>query len=133
VPLTIYGVLSGTAMACENSHISKFHVAKGKYSSLLSTTTAEALDLLRVGIPISATSQQIQRQFANVTSDTTLSLNSVLDKHKNIFKGIGKFKNFQVKLHVNPKDIPVQQPVRCIPYHTRKKATAELQHLLRKS
>ena len=25
---------------------------------------------------------------------------------------------------------PVQQPIRCIPYHTRKKVTAELQHLL---
>ena len=51
VPLTIYGVFSGTAMACGNSHSSKVYVAKGKHVSLLSRTTAESLDLLRVGPP----------------------------------------------------------------------------------
>ena len=130
VPLTIYGVFSGTAKACGNSHSSKFYVAKGKHGSLLSRTTAEALDLLRVGPPTSAASHPIQQQFANATSDTTPSLDSVLDKHKEIFKGIGKLKNFEVKLHVNPNVTPVQQPIRRIPYHTRKKVTIELQRLL---
>ena len=130
VPLTIYGVFSGTAIACGNSHSSKFYVAKGKHGSLLSRTTAEALDLLRVGPPTSAVSHPIQQQFANATSDTTPSLDSVLDKHKEIFKGIGKLKNFEVKLHVNPNVTPVQQPIRRIPYHTRKKVTIELQRLL---
>ena len=130
VPLTIYRVFSGTAMACGNSHSSKFYVAKGKHGSLLSRTTAEALDLLRVGPPTSAVSHPIQQQFANATSDTTPSLDSVLDKHKEIFKGIGKLKNFEVKLHFNPNVTPVQQPIRRIPYHTRKNVTTELHRLL---
>ena len=130
VPLTIYGVFSGTAMACGNSHISQFYVAKGKRGSLLSRTTAKALDLLRVGPPTSATYHPIQQQFANATSSTSPSLDSVLDKHKDTFKGIGQFTNFEVKLHVNPNVTPVQQPIRRIPYHTRKKVTAELQRLL---
>ena len=41
-----------------------------------------------------------------------------------------KFTNCEVKLHVNPNVTPVQQPIRRIPYHTRKKVTAELQRLL---
>ena len=130
VPLTIYGVFSGTAMACENSNTSKFNVAEGKHGSFLSRKTAEALDLLRVGHPTSAVSHTIQQQFADATSDTTSLLDSVLDKHKNIFKGIGKLKNFEVKLHVNPNVTPVQQPIRRIPYHTRKNVTTELQRLL---
>ena len=130
VPLAIYGVFSGTAMAFGNSHISQFYVAKGKHGSLLSRTTAEASDLLRVGPPTSATYHPIQQQFANATSDTSLSHDSVLDKHKDTFKGIGQFTNFEVKLHVNPNVKPVQQPIRRIPYHTRKKVTGERQLLL---
>ena len=130
VPLTIYGVFSSTAMACGNSHISQSYVAKGKHGSLLSRTTAEALDLLRVGPPTSATYHPIQQHFANATSDTSPLLDSVIDKHKDTFKGIGQFTNFEVKLHVNPNVTPIQQSIRRIPYHARKKVTAELQRLL---
>ena len=38
-------------------------------------------------------------------------------------------KNFQLKLHINPDVTPVQQAIRRIPYHTRKKVSAELQRL----
>ncbi len=43
--------------------------------------------------------------------------------------GIGKLKDFQLQLHVDPNVTPVQQPIRRVPFHTRKKVEAELARL----
>ena len=39
---------------------------------------------------------------------------------------MGKFKDYKLKLHIDENVTPVQQPIRRLPYHTRKKVTLEL-------
>jgi len=39
-------------------------------------------------------------------------------------------KDYQLKLHINPDVIPVQQPLRRIPFHTKPKVSNELTRLL---
>ena len=55
----------------------------------------------------------------------------VLHKYRNLWKDgrIGKLKDFEVKLHVDPSVQPVIQPQRRIPFHLRKKVDAELDKL----
>ena len=62
-------------------------------------------------------------------SDTTPPISEILGKHAHVFTGVGKLKNFELKLHINPDVTPVQQAIRRIPYHVRKKVSAELQRL----
>ena len=62
-------------------------------------------------------------------SDTTPPISEILEKHAQVFTGVGKLKHFELKLHINPDVTPVQQAIRRIPYHTRKKVSAELQRL----
>ena len=101
----------------------KFHVVKGKGGALLGRPAAEKLDVLRVGPPVN--------EHATVASmsDTTPPISEIRKKHVQVFTGVGELKNFELKLHINPDVTPVQQAIRRIPYHTRKKVSAELQRL----
>ena len=62
---------------------------------------------------------------------SNIDLVTILDKQADVFSGIGKLKNFQLKLHVNPDITPVQQPICRIPFHMRKKVEAELERFQR--
>jgi len=48
------------------------------------------------------------------------------DIFQNIFKGLGKMRDVQIKLHIDSKIPPIQQPVRHVPWHTRQKVEKEL-------
>ena len=98
-----------------------FLVVKGHGGSLLSRQTAEALDILRVGPP---PSPQIE------TANQVTSTDSILDKHSDIFKGLGRMTNVEVKLHMNEDIHPVQQPIRRVPWHTRQRVDDEIKRLL---
>ena len=55
----------------------------------------------------------------------------ILIKHADRFEGLGKLKDYKVKLHVDPSVPPVAQPPHRIPFHLRKKASKELEILER--
>lgn len=44
---------------------------------------------------------------------------------------MGKFKDYKLKLHIDENVTPVQQPIRRLPYHTRKKVSSELERLMK--
>uniref|UniRef100_A0A7M5UIV2 CCHC-type domain-containing protein n=1 Tax=Clytia hemisphaerica TaxID=252671 RepID=A0A7M5UIV2_9CNID len=112
----------------QNSSVkAMFVVVKGRGGSLLSRQTAEQLDLLRVGPPpnMQPPSEEVNKVDKPVTPTT-----NILDKHSNIFKGLGCMTNVQVKLHMNQDMTPVQQPIRRVPWHTRQRVDEEIQRLL---
>ena len=59
------------------------HVIEGKHGSLLSFATASKLGLVDVKVN-------------NVATDSNL-----IEQYPSVFQGIGKLKNFQVKLHID--------------------------------
>ena len=88
-----------------------FHVVRGAHGSLLSYTTAHALGV--VDVKINA-----------ITAGDELT-----QKYPTLFDGIGKLKDFEVKLHIDQSVKPVAQPARRIPFHLRKQVEAELERL----
>ena len=50
-------------------------------------------------------------------------------KYPTLFDGIGKLKDFEVKLHIDKSVKPVAQPARRIPFRLRKQVEAELERL----
>ena len=57
------------------------------------------------------------------------SVQQILSNNAEVFDGIGKLKDFEVKLKVDPSVTPVSQQLRQLPYHTRKKVENELDKL----
>ena len=77
----------------------------------MSFATASKLDIVDVKV-------------RNVETDTNL-----IEQYPNVFKGIGRLQNYKVKLHIDDKVQPVAQSARRIPFHLRKKVSAELKKL----
>jgi len=119
-PVPTLGTFSATVSACNHSIQTNFVVVKGTAGSLLGRTTAEKLNLLRIG-PRSG------NDFMNIVGDTYS--NQIVQTHKELFKGVGKLKNFELTLHIDNDIPPKKQPIRRIPYHTKTKVSEELTRL----
>ena len=87
------------------------HVVQGAYGSLLSFTTAFALGIVDININAISTGHHIAGRYPG------------------LFEGIGKLKDFEVKLHIDESVVPVTQPARRIPFHLRRQVASELQRL----
>ena len=88
---------------------------KGNGHSLLSCETAKALGLIQIINAVNLTRPSVAEQ--------------LVDSHPELFTGIGKLKDFQVRLHIDPDVQPTCQPHRRVPFHIRQKVEAELQKL----
>lgn len=53
-----------------------------------------------------------------------------MSDYKEIFEGVGKLKDYQVKLHLNPEAYPVTQPVRRISFSLRDKVKKKIDELM---
>ena len=93
----------------------EFIVIEKKGQSILGKKTATELGLLRVGMP-----EQVNH----------VSVDEIVGKYPQLFQGVGKLKDFEVKLHINPEVQPVAQKVRKIPYAVRDKVEVEINSLL---
>ena len=131
--LEALGTCKAYTTAFDKALICKFYVVKGHGGDLLGKESAEQFNLLRVGSPekvintLSYSKQSKEDVKENVNHP---SLQAVLDKHKDVFRGMVKLKNYQLKLHIDESVTPVQQPVRHLPYHTCTKVSKEITKLL---
>ena len=91
--------------------MSTIYVLQGTHGSLLSFSIASKFGLVEVKI-------------SNVTSDLSL-----IDQYPSVFHGIEKLKDYEVKLHIDETVTPIAQSARRIPFHSRKKVSAELKKL----
>ena len=79
--------------------------------------TATELGILRIGLP--------DDNIASVSSETESILRSFQDR----FEGLGKLKDFQLKLYVDENVKLVAQPARKIPFKVREKVESKLKEL----
>jgi hypothetical protein len=54
---------------------------------------------------------------------------SLVEKYNDVFHGVGKLKDHQVRLHVDPSVTPVAQTVRRIPFSLRDKVESKVKEL----
>ena len=109
-------------IVCEisgNSCVDEFTVVKGPGRSLLGKNTAEKLGVLRVGPDVCLLTVE--------GSDA-----DIREKYREVFTGVGKLKDFQLKLHIKDDVTPVAQPVRRLPFGLRAKVDEKLDELLAK-
>ncbi|XP_020555459.2 uncharacterized protein K02A2.6-like [Oryzias latipes] len=117
VSLPVSGVFKCCVAKRSKKIMCTFFVIKGEGCNILSYKTSTALGLISVVTAVSTSGPGGSVADALVAS------------HPELFKGIGKLKNFQVKLHINPDIRPTIQPHRRVPFHIRKKVDEELYKL----
>ena len=114
--LTTLGKFEAVLEANSKQVTSTFHVLKGTHGSLLSFRTASNLVLVDVKI-------------RNVTSPEDVTKSALMHQYPSVFQDVGKLKDYELKLHIDETVTPVAQAARRIPFHLRKKVSAELKRL----
>ena len=117
-PLTLLGSFTADVELCTGSTSKKieaeFFVLEEKGKSLLSRNTAIELGVLRLG---------------PVEPDTISQVENLKEKYPKCFEGLGKLKDFQLKLPIDKDVKPVIQAGRRIPYQMRDKLEKKIKEL----
>ena len=114
-PLTVIGTFTADVNVTDRHVTTEFTVMEGKGEPLLGRKTAAMLGVLKLQIP---------EQFVN-------SVTGRVARHNVLFQGIGKLKEYQMKLHIDPQVRPVAQSVRRTAFSLRGKIEEKLDELLR--
>ena len=92
---------------------------------LLGHETSKALGLLRISS--SASSEFVEFNVVGKNFAPVLQA-----KYPTVFVGVGKLKDYKLKLHVDSEVTLVAQKPRCVPFALRKKVTAKVEDLIAK-
>jgi len=95
-------------------------LVRGNYGNLLRCLIAQQLKLV-----------VLSNQVLSVNTDDTPAISATLNEYKNVFSGIGKLKDFTIKIHVNEDVPPIAQSYRRISLMLKKKLEAKLAELER--
>ena len=113
-PLNVLGTFSALVRVGGKETEAELVVINGEGAALLGRETAIQLGVLKLGTRI-----------CTVTSSET-----IMADYKEIFEGVEKLKDYQVKLHVNPDVPPVAQPVKRTPFSLRDKFKEKIDELV---
>ena len=107
VPLRVLGKFSTTLESKTRKFNDRLYAVEGSGGSLLSWKTSQELNLF-----------QTVQQVTNLPSQ----------EYDDLFHGLGKLKNYQIKLHIDEDIPPVAQPHRRVSFHVRKQLEEQLLH-----
>jgi len=116
VPLRVLGKFHTTLESETKKLNAKLYVVEGSGGSLLSWKTSQELRLL----------QTIQQVKDLPSKPDTKGPANLIEEYDDLFHGLGKLKNYQVKLHIDEDVPPVAQPHRRVPFHVRKQLEEQL-------
>ena len=114
-PLKTLGKFDALIESKTKYTMSTIHVTDGQSGSLLSYNTARELGLITLQL--------------NTLAEKPLTSLQLRERFPNLFQGIGKLKDIEVKLHIDTSVAPVAQTARRLPFHMRQKVAAALDKL----
>ena len=103
--------------------VDEFTIMKGTGGALLGRKTAEKLNVLRVGPENVPTICSIVEEGCD---------QDIRESYADILTGVGKLKDYRLKLHINKDVKPIAQQVRRLPFGLRDKVDLKLDDLLSK-
>ena len=121
-PLPIIGRFSCEISTNTKSVDTTSDVIRGCHRSLLSKATSVSLGLMQIA------DDQARVHAISDTGDS--ELNHILNKYDNSFEGLGKLKDYQLKIHIDENVPPIAQNVRRVPFHVRHQVDEKLDELL---
>ena len=97
----------------------EFFVMLGTADTLLGRSSSKDLGFLKIGVTVNACESR------NITDKKA----AVKAKYPQVFTGLGKLKNIQLKLHEDESVTPVAQAMRRIPFSRKQKVVDKLGEL----
>ena len=97
------------------THNIEFHVIDGKCKPVIGQPCATKIGVLKI----------------QVNNIETANCDYILNEYSDRFEGLGKLKDFKLKLHINKDVKPVAQPPRRMPFQVRKQVQSKLDELLK--
>ena len=117
VPIPILGVFYPTFTYRSNKTVGPLIVTKfDNAGCLLSETVSTQLGIIKMD------------HFVNIIADENIE--NIVNQFPELCNSIGKLKNYQMKLDIDPDVLPIIQTCRTIPYHQLKLVDKEINKLL---
>ena len=120
--LPVIGTFNAVVEFGSNSTNAQFYVVKGSSGSLLSWDTSTKLRLIDVVREIRPVNT-----FSTPCDGTPSGhIDNLTKEYADLFQGLGRLKDFKVKLHIDETVPPCAQPHRRVPFHVRKQLEEQL-------
>lgn len=116
-PIDLMGKTKLQVNVAGRVHEVEFQVIKGTGRPLIGCKTATELGLLHVGL------------INNVSSPCNETTDAIIKSFSDRFTGLGKLKDFQLRLYIDESVKPIAQPARKIPFKMRSQVERKLQEL----
>lgn len=126
-PIPVYGVARCAVTLGMTSIPIEWHIISGSCEPIISGKASTQLDIIQFNSKPPAF--QPLNMIENQNPEVKQSIQSILAQYPEVFTGVGKLRNHQVKLHVDQSVKPVNVPPRLVPYHLKdrvNKAIAEM-------
>ena len=107
----------------------EWHVISGSCEPVLSGAAALQLGIIKFNDKPKVF-QPILMIDKSAAGEGREKVQSILKKYPENFTGLGRLKNYQIKLHVDPEVKPHRAPPRPVPYHLRERATKAIQEMI---
>ena len=116
-PVQFVGKFEAVIETRKRITVATFYITKTTDSgNLISSETAQELGLISLHLH-------------KVSSTKDNKLDAILNKHANVFNGLGKLKGDKIKLNIDKDHTPKAQPQRRIPFHIRADIQRALEEL----
>ena len=107
----------------------EFLITRNRAATLLGRDASEVLGVLRVGVPVNSCGMKHDELTPPPQQPDRKAV--LKAKFPKVFQGLGKLKNYKLKLHIDENIQPVAQPVCRIPFSRRAKVNEKLEELLK--
>jgi hypothetical protein len=114
-PLKQLGIIKVNVKYNTETTTADFHVIPGKFGDLISKNTAEKLKMIK-------TAPELVQSINQETHE-------IVQKYEDLVVGLGKLKNYQLKLYRDETVKPVAQPMRRLPYDMREAVEKKIKEL----
>ena len=128
-PLNIIGSFHAEIIADKMTTHAEFLILPNAPTTILSYSTAFALNLLRIGPP-TPSENSINHIDCQPKLDYTSSIDTLLAKYTDCFHGLGELSGVQINIHTDPNIKPFAQKARRLPIIMQKQVDQELDKLL---
>ena len=125
-PIQVYGEARCSVTFGSTSIPVVWHVISGNSEAILSGNAA-----LQLGIIQFSETPDTFQPILMIESDDKESLQNILSKYSENFSGLGKLKDYKVKLHCKGDVKPVNVPAHTFPYHLQQRAQAAINDMIK--
>ena len=125
-PIPVFGEARCAVTFGRTSIPVNWHIISGSCEPILSGNAA-----LQLGIIQFNKSVDTFQPILMIKKENGENLQKILAEYPDNFNGLGKLKDYKVKLHCNPEVKPVNVPAHPFPYHLQERAQAAIDEMIK--